>query len=727
MSAVLAQVSDPPGFSAPLDEHEVLVLLVQLVLLVGTARLLGGLMKLAGQPAVVGELAAGVLLGPSVFARVAPGAYDWVFGEAVVGSVVFGLAWVGVIMLLIVIGYETDLGIINRFRAAALAVSIGAFVIPMVVMVSVAFTVPDSFVGEGVDRRVFAGFFALALSVSALPVMAKILQDLGLLRRNFGQITLAAGMTMDAVGWLLLAALSGIAQDGFDPVSLAVSFGGLLGFLLLLVTVGRWVLDGLMRVVLDLGSSTAAALTIILVSALAGGMITQALRLEAILGAFAVGILLATLRHRVPQVETTLETVTASFFAPIFFAFSGLRVDVGLLGSIENVGWAAGLVVLAVAAKVGGTMLSARLAAIRGREAFALGSGLSSLGAMGIVVAIVALNLGVVSETGYTVAVLAAIVTSLLSPQLLKLAVRNAEVPPEERARLDREELVAGSEILSSRRILLPTRGGWNSRYAARVIASTFDDPDVTVLSVSVPARRWPWSRGVTGADPSEVVEELAGVRHRVVRRRARDPAAAIAREARLGYDLILLGASDDERESPGGLFSTVVDRVLSRVDIPTVVVRFPRGGDGDIPLPSRVLVPVAASRSTRAAEELAYSLVRRSRGTAVALHVVNQPEGQGLMREDPAITLGLRAGQELVGTAAAFGERLGVVVETRVAVAANPAAAIVEEANRDGFDLVVIGASNRPLSDRPFFGHRVSYIIERSRVPLAIVTLPRR
>ena len=283
-------------------------------------------MKLLGQPSVVGELIAGIMLGPSVFGRLAPRSHEWLFGDATVQSLMFGLSWLGVIMLLVVIGFETDLAIIRRFRKAALWVSAGALLLPLGLTFMLSSRVPTEFIGEGTDVNVFGGFFALALSVSALPVVAKILQDLGFLRRNFGQITLAAGMTMDTVGWLLLAALSGIAQDGFDARALGFSFGGLVVFLLVVVFVGRPVLDRTMKLVMQSGSSRTAALTVALVAALAGAVVTQALKLEAILGAFVMGILLSTLRHQLPQVQTTLETITASVFAPIFFAFSGLRV-----------------------------------------------------------------------------------------------------------------------------------------------------------------------------------------------------------------------------------------------------------------------------------------------------------------------------------------------------------------------------------------------------------------
>lgn len=719
----------PAGsFSAPLSEHEVLVFLVQLFLLVAVARLMGWVMKSIGQPPVVGELIAGVLLGPTVFGRLAPETFVWVFAEPTVRSVMFGLAWLGVIMLLVVIGFETDLGIIARYRTAALSVSAGAFILPLGLFIGLGMIAPESFIGPGLDgggveRAVFAGFFALAFSVTALPVVAKILQDLGFLRRNFGQVTLAAGMTMDTVGWLVLAALSGIALDGFNAGQLVRSFVGLIIFVVLAATVARWVLDRIFRFVMAKGSSVTAALSITLAAALLGGVTTQALRLEAILGAFVMGIVVAGLRHQLPQVRTVLETVTAAFFAPIFFAFSGLRVDIGLLNTAEAIWWTVGLIALAIVAKIAGTFVGGWFGKIRGREALALGSGLSALGAMGIVVAIVGLNLGVVSETGYTVMVLAAIVTSIVAPQMLRAVVRGWVIPDEEAKRLQAEELKDASEILGSKRILIPTRGGPNIRYAAQLVSGVFPDADVTVLVVDrarsgVLGRLLRRGEGEAG-DGTGVLNHIPGARP--VRRLARDPATAIAKEASLGYDLVVMGAT----ETKDSTFSSVIDRVLARIDKPTVVVRFPREGDVTPELPQRVLVPVAATRSTRVAEELAYSIAKAAGARTFALHVVNRPEGQGIMLNTSAIEDSIRAGQEMVGAAAAFGERLGVVVETGVRVAPNAEEEILAFANSGTFDLLVLGTSTRSITNRPFYGHRVSYILENARLPVVVVSLP--
>jgi nucleotide-binding universal stress UspA family protein len=536
-------------------------------------------------------------------------------------------------------------------------------------------------------------------------------------------VTLAAGTTMDAVGWLILATLSGIALDGFQPDRLGVSFGGLVVFLIATFTVFRWVIDRLFRYVMARGSSVTAALSITIVAALVGGAVTQALNIEAILGAYVVGILLAGLRHQLPQVRSILETVTASLLAPVFFAFSGLRVDVGLLDTGNVVFWSVLLIGVAIAAKILGTVAGGFFAGVRGREALALGSGLSALGAMGVVVAIVGLNLGVVSETGYTVMVLAAVVTSVVAPQLLKLVVRNWVIPEEEAQRLNEEEVKESSEILRSKRILLPTRGGANSRYAARLISAAFPDAETTILVVDLADQNFirRLRRQVQGepGDPSEVEEILP--ESRTIRRIARDPAAAIARESALGYDVVALGAT----ETGEGTFSNVIDRVLALVETPSIVVRMPADHPGTDSLPIRILVPVAATRSTRAAEEFAYSVAKASGARTFALHVVNRPEGQGILREDPAVESSLRDGQELVGAAAAFGERLGVAVETGVRMAPNAEEEIVAFGNSGAFDLLVLGASARSLTNRPFYGHRVSYMLAQSELPVAVVSLP--
>ena len=727
MAVVLAAA----GSGGALDEHQVLVFLMQLALLVGAARLLGGIANKLRQPPVVGQILAGVLIGPSVLGNLYPGVFDWIFSDSTAGSVVYGVAWLAVIMLLVVIGYETDLGIILRFRRAAVNVSAGGLLVPLAVVGVVALLTPSSFIGDS-GRGLYAAFMALALSVAALPVVAKILADLGMLRRNFGQVTLAVSMTMDSVGWLILAGLAGIARDGFRVSDLLASLGGLVLFLVLAATVGRWALDQAMRLALRRGRNLPAALTVSLVAAIGGGAVTQALGLEAILGAFIVGIILATLRYQVGAVRHVLETVTDSFFAPVFFAFSGLRVDIALLAGPSAIIWTVVLIVIAVTAKVSGAYVGARRSGLSSGEGLALGSGLSALGAMGIVVALVGLSLGVLSDTGYTVIVVAAIVTSLVAPIMLRVAVRGMEAGEEEKARLESEAIRSQAQILGSKRLLLPTRGGANSVYAAHQLKVLFPDAEVTVLTVA--DRPSGWRKRLLGdsdeedAGPGEVIRTLGSDRCRLIRRRT-DPAEAILREAGLGYDMVVLGATEITDASQ--VFSTVIDRVLARLESPALIFRYPGPGDqGALPDPESltvrtVLLSVESNRASRAAEEVAYSLAAHNDGSVLALHLIAETRDAAFRLDPSSSSQNHRAGMELVEESVSFGERLGAKVNAEVKPVARPAGALVEAANTGRPDLLVMGATNRPLSRRPFFGYDMSHVIKHVTIPMVMVAIP--
>jgi Kef-type K+ transport system membrane component KefB len=729
LPADMLLAADAPGtVDAPLTEHEVLIFLVQIFLLVAVARLLGAVMKRLGQPPVVGELLAGVVLGPSLFGLALPDWYAWVFvADPVVNSATFGLAWLGVVFLLVVMGFETDLEIIARFKNQALAVAAGSLIAPMVLTGALGYYLADQFSGPANPAPwLFAAFFALALSVSALPVVGKILADLGVMRRDFAQVTLAAAMAKDAVGWLILAVLSGIAVGGVVLSQIGVSFGGLAVFVVAMLTVGRWALDRLFRFTLSRGSGIEVGFSIAVVAGLAGGAITQALHVEAILGAYIVGLTLSQVRHQLPAVRDRLEMVTASFFAPVFFAVSGLRVDITALANLETALWTVAAIVLAVTSKIAGTVVSGRMVGVEKRTSLALGSGLSPLGVMGVVVAIIGLNVGVLNEAAYTVLLLAAVITSVIAPSLLRWALGDTEPPADEATRLERESIKEEAEILGVSRVLLPTRGGANSIYAARIAASVFPDAEITILAISPKSER----RGLfrrkpeqsEEADPSAVVEALDGHDVQVIERVAEDPAHAIVEESRLGYDLLIMGAS---RGREAMVVSSVVERVLRETQIQTIVVQLPSGKSVPESLPTNVLVPVTATRSSRAAEELGYTIANVSGGRAVALHVVNRPDGEGVFLPGGSVVEARRTAESLIGHSRDFGKRLGVDIDARISVAPNAEQEILDFAARESIDLVVLGTANRPVTDRPFFGHRVSYMVEQSPLPVLIVALP--
>lgn len=206
------------------------------------------------------------------------------------------VGWIGVALLLVVTGFETDLGLIRRFRRAASLVAAGSLALPFGLGLAVGFSLPPQFLGGHHTRLVFALFMATALSISSLPVIAKILSELSLLRRNFAQITLAAGMANDVVGWLALGVIAGLAEHGTVSLSGVVrALGGMAVFLLVAFTLGQRAIDWwLRRARQEGGGGMGSALSTSLVVMLGFGAATQGLGVEAVLGAFIAGSCSAT-------------------------------------------------------------------------------------------------------------------------------------------------------------------------------------------------------------------------------------------------------------------------------------------------------------------------------------------------------------------------------------------------------------------------------------------------
>src|SRR4051812_38957114 len=354
-------------------EHSMLVFWADLVVLAVTARLLGALMRRIGQPSVVGELFAGLLLGPSLLGALAPGAEHWLFPGGVSQSgLIVVVATVGIVMMLIYTGFETDLALIRQLGHAVALVAGFSVLVPLVLGVGTGALLPDSFVA-GHGRGLFVMFLGTALAISSLPVIAKILSEMRLTRRNFGQVILAAGMANDVIGWILLGALAGTVRTGsFDPGKLAVTVAAMFAVIVGMLTAGQRGVDALLRWARSRDRTPGAAFTVTLLVGFTTGLVTQAIGVEAVLGAFVAGIVLGRSKYQDGRVVRHLETATLTVLAPVFFATAGLRVDVGALADLSMIGWTLLVIAVASIGKFGGAFLGGRLAGFHGKEAFAL-------------------------------------------------------------------------------------------------------------------------------------------------------------------------------------------------------------------------------------------------------------------------------------------------------------------------------------------------------------------
>ncbi|MCY3967554.1 MAG: cation:proton antiporter [bacterium] len=701
---------------------DLLVFWVQILALVATAHLFGMVMRKVGMPSVVGALLAGLVLGPSVFGVVWKSGFEW-FLPSEVGqdAALSAVSWVGVALLLVVTGFETDLGLIGKLGRPAIWVTAGSLVVPFAGGIAVGALLPAVFLDEGAERLTFTLFVALALSVSSLAVVAKILSELGLMRRDIGQITVAAGMGNDVIGWVLLGVFTGLATSGEVSVLQVLStLGGIVAFGFLALTLGQRLVDASLRQVRRRGASLAAALVVCIVTMLIFGVTTEWLGVEAVLGAFVAGVVLSRSRFQHEDVAGHLEGLTGAFFAPVFFATAGLQVDLRLLDDAEALWWALVILLVGIVFKFAGAYGGARLAGRTHRAGLALGAGLNARGALEIVIATVGLTVGVFSPTAFSVIVLVPVITSLFASVTLRGVVNNWQGTPDEEERLGRERALSRNLVVRTSRLLLPTRGGPESIAAAQVLHFAWPtQAGATVLTVG------PKDADVNITPLRNVLYDRP-LEHRQVR--DADPVRAIINESQLGFGVIGLGAID--YADTGRVISPLVDGVLSESPIPVVVVR--RARNLDRPLPgafSRAVVPVTGSPVSRAAQEVAFNLSAQL-GTELHLTHVESAIGQSaglpsLLGRRIIARPGLNVGQQVVEQAMALAHELGATTRTAVLEGASPAEQILRLVEDIDADLVVMGAHLRRVGDRPFLGHRVEEVLRECDATVVVVLIP--
>ncbi|MFD7130797.1 cation:proton antiporter [Streptomyces sp. NPDC059894] len=421
---------------APLAAHPLLVFLTQVTLLLLAALLLGRLARRLGMPAIVGELSAGVLFGPTVLAHLVPSISDWLFPPEIEQlHLLDAAAQLGVLLLVGFTGVDLDIGMIRRRGTTVLRISLAGFLLPLGLGVGLGLLLPADVLSGGEDRATFALFLGVTMCVSAIPVIAKTLSDMRLLHRNIGQLTLGAGMVDDALGWFMLSVVSAMATGAVRAHNVALSL-----MWLAVVLVGAWLVGRpLVRWILrqatrgDDAAPAVAASAIIIVACSA---CTHAMGLEALFGAFVGGVLIGTSGVEVNGRIAALRTAVFAVLAPLFFATAGLRIDLSALG--RPVVLFTGIVVLltAIVGKFAGAYIGALTSRLNRWEALALGAGMNARGVVEVVVAMTGLRLGVLNVASYTIVVLVAIVTSVMAPPILRYAMARVEHTGEEELRL---------------------------------------------------------------------------------------------------------------------------------------------------------------------------------------------------------------------------------------------------------------------------------------------------
>ncbi|MGQ0553688.1 MAG: cation:proton antiporter domain-containing protein [Planctomycetota bacterium] len=400
--------------------HDGLALLLGLGLLLLVGRVLGELLLKLRQPPVLGEILAGIVLGPTIFGRLLPESFEQVFASTGPAAVARGgIAMFAVTLFMFVAGMEVDLSTIWRRGRSALAVSLSGIVFPFAVGLLAAYLLPTALGREpGADPSVFMLFFAVALSISALPVIARTLLDLNLYRSDMGMVVIASAVFDDLVGWIIFAIVLAL-MDGQDaPVVGTISL--VIGFAVFMLTVGRWLIDRALPLIQAHLSWPAGVLSFALVLALFGAATTEWIGVHALFGAFMTGVAFGDSRHLREHMRQTIDRFVSGGLAPIFFATIGLGVD---FVANFDLGLTVLVFVIACAGKVLGCTLGARWAGMSRQESWAVGFGMNARGAMEIVLGLIALQAGIIGERLFVALVIMALATSVMSGPLMQRAL----------------------------------------------------------------------------------------------------------------------------------------------------------------------------------------------------------------------------------------------------------------------------------------------------------------
>jgi len=700
--------------------QEILKILVQLLLLLFAARLLGEISQKLKQPAVIGEIIAGVILGPSILGNIefiSPYVNLYQYPSVMLEIV----SLLGALMLLFITGYEIDLGLIKHHFKSASSTALGGLVIPFLSGFFICYLIPDKLLVNPEERFIFSLFIATAMSVSAIPVIAKVLIDLNLLRRDIGQITIAAGMIDDTVAWIILSFVLGLIQIGSVTVSDSVyAIVKVLLFVSLSFFIGRVLAKELTQFVQDKIQSRYKIITLIFIFILLFSAIAQAIHLEAVFGAFIAGIVFSQVSSLPKDALVRIESITFGMFAPIFFASAGLKVDIKALLNIDLALLALILIVVATLSKIVGAYLGARfLAGIDHWTALSFGAGLNARGAIQIIIATIGLSFNVITPEIFSVIILMAVVTSILSPILLKFTLGKVIPQEAELKRLEHEAITKDYLIKSLNRILLPVRirpDFEKKMIEAKIIQQIASKKDLSITLLTVTDEQHK-NESIIFLDNLAKLFPASDLNKKVVV--SNNPLESIITEAKKSYDLIVIGATERSAQSQK-IFNPLVDELIRLSPCRSLVIQ--GSGYRDTWQPNKILVPSNASLASKRAAELAFSLVNNPHQEVIIITVIEEKKDiynldvEGNVRERQK-NFAMQSLLELKK----LGESVGVNVNVLVEFGADVENVILSKAIEHKTDLVIVGTDVRPAGESLYIGPRVERLLNNCSCPVAV------
>jgi Kef-type K+ transport system membrane component KefB len=377
------------------------------------------------QPAVMGEIVAGILLGPSALGAVWPEAQSLLLATDAAPHLGI-VAKIGVVLFMFLVGLELDTGLLRGSTHATVAISHASIVVPFVLGTVLATYLYPRYATEGVSFTTFALFAGVSLSVTAFPVLARILTDRRVAQTPLGVTAIACAAVDDVTAWCLLAIVSGVATSEMNGA--AVTLGLVAVYVAVMLLVARPLLARLSaREDARSGPVSTNVLAVVFACLLLSAVATEAIGIHALFGAFLVGAILPHDGRLAAQLRARLEDVVVVLLLPVFFAFTGMRTQIGLVSSAADVIATLAIIGVATLGKFGGTLVAARFARLGWREASALGILMNTRGLMELIVLNVGLDMGVLSPRLFTMFVLMAVATTFATTPIFAAITKNMD------------------------------------------------------------------------------------------------------------------------------------------------------------------------------------------------------------------------------------------------------------------------------------------------------------
>ncbi len=394
-------------------------LLAQVAVILLAARAVGWLLRRIRQPQVVGEMVAGILLGPSLLGLLLPGPAEALFPPESLGFL-GAVSEIGVVLFMFLIGLEVDPQLLRRRGRVAVVTSQAGILVPFILGALLGLFLHPRLAPEGVSTLHFVLFMGTAMSITAFPVLARILSEHHMMRSNVGTMAMACAAVNDVAGWSILAVVVLLTRSVEVGASVGLTFLGLIAFGVVLWFVVRPLLRKMVGLYLQRGLLSNDLLALVLLLVVTSALASEKVGVHGLFGAFALGVVVPRGSEFIRALVAKMQDLVVVLFLPIFFALTGLKTQIGLLTGAEMWATCALVLLVAVAGKFGGTSLAARMSGLSWREAGALGVLMNTRGLVELVILNLGLELGIISPPLFAMMVIMALVTTIATTPILE-------------------------------------------------------------------------------------------------------------------------------------------------------------------------------------------------------------------------------------------------------------------------------------------------------------------